>query len=217
MHKNKTEPAAHLSTEDVIDTESANATADANASEGTPASDPAAASTFAIPSEEELPEELTLGREQLLALKASIEALQAERDRFADSALRSQADFDNYRKRNANLRQESYDDGVRDAVATLIPVLDNLDRAAEAAGDSPSPLLDGVRLVAKQFADALVKLNVVEIEAAGCSFDPAKHHAVAQGDCDDGQEAGVVQEVFLKGYAHKDRVLRASMVKVSQA
>lgn len=168
------------------------------------------------PEEQEIPESVTLTREQALELRKQIETLQAERDDYLNTAQRVQADFDNYRKRNAKIREDAHEEGVREAVKLFLPVLDNLDRACAALEGDTTPLSEGVRLVLKQFGDALQKIGVNEIEALNCPFDPERHDAVAQAPCENGEDPGSIQEVFLKGYTHNDRVLRASMVKVAQ-
>jgi len=156
-----------------------------------------------------------LTQEQFDELKARIDALSAERDEMKTLAQRVQADFDNYRRRNSNVRADSLDEGVRNAVLTLLPAYDSLERALSAAKEDSSPLAEGLRLVYRQFSDALAKLGLVPIEAVGKPFDPAYHDAIMQCEVE-GAEPGTVVEEFQKGYMHKDRVLRHSMVKVSQ-
>lgn len=156
-----------------------------------------------------------LTQQQFDELKARIEAISAERDEMKNLAQRVQADFDNYRRRNSNLRADSLDEGVRNAVSAILPAYDSLERALEAAREDSSPLAEGLRLVHRQFADAFSKLGVTAIEAVGKPFDPVYHNAIMQESVE-GVEPGTVVEEFQKGYMLKDKVLRYSMVKVNQ-
>lgn len=162
--------------------------------------------------------DVTLSAEQFAELKEGVASLQGERDTYFDRLQRLQAEFDNYRKRNASLRQDSFDEGQREAVLALLPVLDNLERAvASAEADDPdSPLLEGVRLVYRQFVEALQKMGVEEIQCQGMPFDPELHNAIAQEACQNDQTENTVTEVFQKGYKQGDRVIRHPMVKVAQ-
>lgn len=164
------------------------------------------------------PEEYVLTAEQMNELKSSIENLQKERDEYLTTAQRLQAEFDNFRKRNGTLRIDSIREGTINAVSQMLPVLDNLERALSSAQSSgeKGALLEGVEMIFRQFNDVLTQLDVKEIEALGVPFDPQKHHAVAQEEANEEQEAGTVLEVFQKGYSLADTVIRPSMVKVAQ-
>ena len=93
--------------------------------------------------------------------------------------------------------------------------MDNLERAVAAAEDSgeSGSVLDGVKMVKKQFEDALKSIGVEPIEAVGEQFDPEKHNAVMTADSD--EDENTVLEEFQKGYIYRDKVVRHSMVKVS--
>lgn len=160
-------------------------------------------------------ETFVLTKEQFDELKTRIEAITAERDEMKTLAQRVQADFDNFRRRNNSVRADSLDEGVRNAISTLLPAYDSLERALAAAKEDSSPLAEGLRLVHRQFTDTFAKLGVTPIEAVGQPFDPAFHEAVMQCAVE-GAESGAVVEEFQKGYMHKDKVLRHSMVKVNQ-
>ena len=99
----------------------------------------------------------------------------------------------------------------------ILPVLDNLERAlqVEVNEESAKAIKTGVEMVEKQLREVLEKLGVEEIEALGKEFDPNLHNAVMQEEAEEGQESGIVKEVLMKGYKTKDRVLRHSMVKVT--
>lgn len=169
----------------------------------------------------ELPQEgVTLSAEQLAELRESIAQMQGERDEYLSRLQRLQAEFDNYRKRNAGLRAESLAEGERETVSSFLPILDNLERAIDAANaegrEEDNALLEGVSLIYRQFVDALQKLGIEEIEAQNQPFDPNLHNAVTQGECGEEHPENTVMEVYQKGYKQGDRVLRHSMVKVSQ-
>ena len=134
---------------------------------------------------------------------------------LSDKLIRNAAEFDNYKKRTAREKEDFYKSAVCETVAPLLPVLDNLERAVAAAEDSgeSGSVLDGVKMVKKQFEDALKSIGVEPIEAVGEQFDPEKHNAVMTADSDEGENT--VLEEFQKGYIYRDKVVRHSMVKVS--
>ncbi len=159
-------------------------------------------------------ENVTLTTEEFNQVKAHIETLQKEKDEAIGLAQRLQADFDNYRKRNATLRADSYDDGVRECIKELIPTLDNFDRALENAIGVEPKFLEGIQLVQRTLLDALHKVGLQEIPAEG-QFDPNLHNAVMQEEAQ-GRKSGEILEVFQKGYEVKGKILRHTMVKVAQ-
>lgn len=134
---------------------------------------------------------------------------------LSDKLIRNAAEFDNYKKRTAREKEDFYKSAVCETVASLLPVLDNLERAVAAAEDSgeSGSVLDGVKMVKKQFEDALKSIGVEPIEAVGEQFDPEKHNAVMTADSD--EDENTVLEEFQKGYIYRDKVVRHSMVKVS--
>lgn len=153
------------------------------------------------------------GAADAAALAKELEETKAQRDEYLDLAQRKQAEFANYRRRTEGVRQEAYDDGRRDAVGMLLPVVDNLERALEAAGEEDSPLKSGVDMVLRQTREALAKMGVSEINPLGEPFDAQLHNAVMQGTAEEG-EPGTVCQVLQKGYQLGERVIRHAMVKV---
>lgn len=147
------------------------------------------------------------------SLTAELEKARAQCDEYLDLAQRKQAEFANYRRRTEGVRQEAYDDGRRDAIEKLLPVVDNLERALSAAGAEESALRDGVDMVLRQTRDALAKMGVEEIDPLGQPFDAELHNAVMQGTAEEG-EPGTVCQVLQKGYRLGGRVIRHAMVKV---
>ena len=148
----------------------------------------------------------------ILTLQADLAQAQAQRDEYLGMAQRVQADFENFRRRNAGVRAEAYEDGAASFIKTILPVCDNLDRALTVASGDEA-LINGVRLVQKQLTEALEKRGVRVIDRLGQAFDPKLEDAVIQGSPDEG-EPGTVAKVMQKGYQLGDSVLRHAMVKV---
>ena len=154
-------------------------------------------------------------------VKADVEALEialaeanCKVDEYLSLAQHVQADFENYRKRNQNARGEAFEDGARSIILMLLPVLDNMERAMEAARCSDdNALKEGVEMVARQLKEMLEKRGVKPIHRLGEKFNPSVENAILNGTSEDG-EAGTVCEVLQKGYSMGDTVLRHAMVKV---
>jgi molecular chaperone GrpE len=147
------------------------------------------------------------------APEVDVASLQAERDELFDRLQRLAAEFDNYRKRsareNAALSQRATERLVKD----LIPILDDLGRALEAASEhEEAKLEEGVALTHRALADLLQKEGLAEIETNG-KFDPHVHEALLSQPSD--EEEGSVIEVVQKGYKLGDRVLRPARVVVA--
>jgi len=140
-------------------------------------------------------------------------AAERERDEYLDSLQRLKAEFDNYRKRVARDQQELVARAAERLVKELVPVLDDLERALEAAAQhEEAQLEDGVRLVHRQLADALAKEGLAEIETDG-RFDPHTQEALLSQPSE--AEEGTVIQVLQKGYLLGDRVLRPARVVIS--
>ncbi len=150
-------------------------------------------------------------------LKKRIDAIKQEKDDMVAMAQRVQADFDNYRKRNATVRTDGVQDGVRGVLEALLPVLDNFDLSVAASKEAgmDEKWLSGFEMVHRQLLEALQKQGLDPIPAEkGQDFDPNMHEAVM---CEqvDGMEQGKVLETLKKGYRVNERLIRASMVKIS--
>ena len=144
--------------------------------------------------------------------KDELQAAKDQAEEYLNLAQRVQADFENYRRRTKATRAEAYEDGARDFIKQLLPVVDNLERAIaqESADES---LMTGVKLVYKQLTEALEKRGVQVSDRPGEKFDPNLENAVLQGAPDEG-EPGTVCAVLQKGYKMGDQVIRHAMVKV---
>jgi molecular chaperone GrpE len=144
-----------------------------------------------------------------------IGALQAERDELFDRLQRLAAEFDNFRKRSAREAAATIERANERLVKELLPVLDDLGRALEAAAEhEEAKLEEGVRLVHRSLADLLEKEGLAEIETDG-NFDPHVHEALLSQPSD--AEEGTVIEVVQKGYKLGDKVLRPARVVVAAA
>ena len=144
----------------------------------------------------------------------TIESLQKEKEETVALLQRNQADFDNYRRRNATVRTDSLEEGRRECIKSLLPVLDNFDRAMENDSAEDSSWREGVKLVHRQLLETLQKMGMSEIDTSG-KFDPNIHEAVMQ-EAVEGMESGAIIAVFQKGYRVGDRIIRHSMVKVAE-
>jgi len=166
-----------------------------------------------IPQEQEAAQATETQEVDVAALQEELEKTKAQCDEYLDLAQRKQAEFANYRRRTEGVRQEAFDDGRRDAVGKLLPIIDNLERALAAAGEGEEGLKAGVEMVLRQTKETFAKMGVEEIDPLGQPFDAELHNAVMQGSEDEG-EPGTVCMVLQKGYKLGNRVIRHAMVKV---
>lgn len=148
----------------------------------------------------------------VIALQEALSKAQAQSEEYLSMAQRVQADFENFRRRNNSVRAESFEDGARDFIKNILPVIDNLERAL-AAESHDEALHEGVSMVYRQLMDVMEKRGVTAIDRTGEKFDPNLENAVMQGDASEG-EPGTVCAVLMKGYKLGDHVLRHAMVKV---
>jgi molecular chaperone GrpE len=139
----------------------------------------------------------------------------AQRDEYLALAQRTQADFENYRKRVARESAAALQRGVAKLCKELLPALDNLDRALDAAAQD-DPLLDGVRLVRAELSAGLGRVGIESFGAVGDTFDPALHEAVATApQPPEGADSGSVVEVYQPGYRLGASVIRPARVLVA--
>ena len=133
-------------------------------------------------------------------------------DTLFNQFVRLQADFDNYKKRNASLATSMYNDGVNDAIVAILPTIDSIDMAIAAQKDEDNK--KGIELVKKAFMEILKKFNVEEIKALGEEFNPQLHEAVMSQD--DPENEGKIINVLRAGYKRGDKVLRHTMCVVGK-
>ena len=142
--------------------------------------------------------------------------LESTRDRY----LRTAADFDNFRKRSRRDVEDAEKRGREGLLRDLLPVFDNLERAAASATSTQAPeaqaIADGVRMVLKQFSDTLERSGIKRVVTVGQPFDPNQHEAIQQLETADQPPGTVVAEVQA-GYLLNDRLVRAAMVVVAKA
>jgi molecular chaperone GrpE len=147
-----------------------------------------------------------------------LRARAAERDEYLALAQRTQADFENYRKRMAKEAAAAQDRGVKRVVSELLPALDNFERALAAAeaeeADEEHHLTKGIRLVQQELAAALTRVGIEAFSPQGETFDPNEHEAMAQQPVE-GAAPGTVVEVYQAGYKLNGAVVRPARVVVA--
>jgi molecular chaperone GrpE len=158
------------------------------------------------------------------AIEKDLDALLAEaekqRDEYLDLAKRAQADFENYRKRMAAEVQAATARGRAELIRDVVPVLDDLERAIQAAGldpegDSEDGLAHGVLLVFRSLRDTMGRNGIEAVDPQGEKFDPNAHEALSTVAAE-GVESGTVVEVLQKGYRLGDQLIRPARVVVSE-
>jgi len=155
------------------------------------------------------------GEESTSVQPSELEKLKSENAMYLDRLARLQAEFDNFRKRNIREQQEFRDYALTDFLKQLLPILDSLDLALKTEGVSPEDFRSGVGLIDRQFHDVLTRLGVEPIVAEGQPFDPSLHQAIQMVETTEVPDHQVIDEMQ-RGYRLRDRVLRASMVRVAQ-
>jgi|ERR1022692_301184 molecular chaperone GrpE len=145
---------------------------------------------------------------------AELLKMKVERDTLLDRLARTQAEFENARRRAGKEQQESRDYAVSDAIKSLLPVVDSLERALQVKSDG-SEFRGGVELIYKQLQAALAKLSVNAIVSKDEAFDPRYHEAIEMVETSEVPDHQVIEELQ-RGYKFKDRLLRPAMVKVAR-
>ncbi|HEX8690756.1 MAG TPA: nucleotide exchange factor GrpE [Solirubrobacterales bacterium] len=153
-------------------------------------------------------------------LDALLADTQRERDEYLDLARRTKADFENFRKRMTSEVQAAAARGKADVIREVVPVLDDLERAIEAAGldpegDSEDGLAHGVLLVFRSLREALARNGIEAVDPKGERFDPNLHEALST-QAADGAEAGTVVETMQKGYRLGEQLIRPARVVVAE-
>lgn len=143
-----------------------------------------------------------------------------QRDEYLDLAKRTKADFENFRRRMATEVQAAAARGKAELIREVVPVLDDLERAIEAAGldpegDSDDGLAHGVLLVFRSLRDSLTRNGIEAVDPRGERFDPTAHEALSTVAAD-GVESGTVVEVMQKGYRLGEQLIRPARVVVSE-
>jgi len=170
-----------------------------------------------VENEEKVQEESTSGVEELnnkeKELNEKLSKVKDELEDIKDRHTRLIAEFDNLKKRNAKEREGLYNSIMSDVISSFLPVIDNLEKAAEAESKDEE-YKKGIELVLKQFKDVLSANGVKEIEAVGQPFDPELHEAVSMIQ-DENLGEKIVASEYRKGYKIGNKVIRHSMVVVA--
>lgn len=142
--------------------------------------------------------------------------LQNELDQANDKYLRLSAEFQNYRKRVEKEKNDIYKYGSEKTMVEMLPIMDNFERALAAADqeNAESKVFDGIKLIKKSLDEFFERNGVMKIEALNQAFDPIKHHAVMTVESEEHGSEHVI-EVLQDGYLLHDKVIRPSMVKVT--
>ena len=149
---------------------------------------------------------------QIDELNKKIEESAAELAAANDKYLRLAAEYDNFRKRSAKEREGVYGDAYADALTSIIPIIDNLERAVGVT--DADGVLKGLEMTLKGAGEALTKMGVEAFGAEGDQFDPNIHNAVMMVD-DENHKEGEIVSVFQKGYKKGDKIIRYAMVTVA--
>lgn len=151
-------------------------------------------------------------KEEIEKLQKSLEAEKSSANDFKDRWMRNVAEFDNYKKRNAKLWQDAFDQGKSDVILKILPIGDNLDMGLSMGLDEKTT--EGLKLMRRKFDEVLSSLEVTEINPEGEPFDPNFSEAILQVEGEDGEQSQTVKQVFQKGYKCKDKIIRYAKVSV---
>ena len=147
---------------------------------------------------------------EIEALKAEIEALKGEAKEKDDKYLRLAAEYDNFRRRSREEKEATYTSAMADTVSELLPIIDNLERAA--SFDDGEKVKEGIKMIASTVTSTLTKLGVEAFGNPGDKFDPNLHNAVMHEE-DDTDRENEITDVFQKGYKKGNKIIRFAMVK----
>lgn len=153
----------------------------------------------------------------LTEIMLAVQQVSDERDRLQDQLLRTMADFQNFRKRQEDQRRQLEQFATERLVSSLLPVLDNFERALASvdAGAKPESIIEGLKAVDRQFRSVLEGQNVTRIPSVGEAFDPEFHEALATEDTDEYPENTIMGELE-PGYKMGDKVIRPARVRVAK-
>jgi len=153
--------------------------------------------------------------EKLQEILEKLQQKTNEAEDYFDRLQRIAAEFDNYKRRTIKEKETIYKDSVAEIISGFLPLLDNFDRALSSCdGEDLTGVIEGIKMIQKQFKDLLHKYGISEIEAVNHKFNPELHEAVIHVE-DGSFEEGIVIEELRKGYKCGDKVIRPSMVKVA--
>jgi molecular chaperone GrpE len=168
----------------------------------------------AVATSEDVSENVEQLSAEIDALKKRLEESESKTSEYKDSWLRSQAEFQNYRKRIDRDNEMMYASMKGDIVKKVLPVLDDLERALQNRSED-DPWANGIDLVVRKFQNILENEGVTRIEALGTEFNPNFHEAISHEPAD-GAQSGHVIGVVQNGYMIGERVIRPALVRVAQ-
>lgn len=146
------------------------------------------------------------------ALIKEVEDTKKSAEEFKDKWMRSVAEFDNYKKRNAKIWQDAFNEGISSVILKILVVGDTLDRALTLGLDEKTQA--GIAGIKRKFEETLKSLDIEEINPVGEAFDPNIAEAVMQVEKGEDDESDTVKQVFEKGYRLKDKIIRYAKVSV---
>ncbi|OPX87060.1 nucleotide exchange factor GrpE [Pelotomaculum sp. PtaB.Bin117] len=153
---------------------------------------------------------------ELSSLQLQLKEQKVLAEDYYNRLARVQADYDNFRRRTRQEKEDFYKYASEQLMVALLPVLDNFDRALAAEGESVESFKSGVQMIYRQLQDILETNGLKPVAAVGEQFDPARHEAVQQAETDEHPDNTVIEE-FLRGYCLKDKIIRPAMVKVAKS
>lgn len=151
-------------------------------------------------------------QEKVCELTKENEELKKQVEEYKDKWMRNVAEFDNYKKRNANQWSEAFNEGIASVIIKILPIGDNLDWALSLGLDEKSA--EGIKNLRRKFDETIQNLEIEEINPVGQVFDPQIAEAVMQVPAEEGEESDTVKQVFQKGYRKKDKIIRYATVSV---
>lgn len=160
----------------------------------------------------ETPKEKPKTKTQQLTIEN--EALKKQVEEFKDKWMRCVAEFDNYKKRNAKIYTDAFNEGRVEVLLKILPIGDTLDWALKMELDEKT--MDGLKAIKKKFVETLEAFGVEEIDPTGEPFDPNIAEAVMQAEREEGEESDIVKQVFQKGYKLNSKIIRYASVSVTK-
>ena len=151
--------------------------------------------------------------EELLKAENALKKAADEAAKNKDSCYRTAAEFENVKRRNEGVRKQAYDDGKKDAISGILAIGDSVDRALTMVTEEKT--LEGVKLIARSFKEALGALGVEQIDPLGENFDPETAEAIATVPAEENEEAGLIKTVYKKGYRMSGKMIRYAQVVVT--
>ena len=164
--------------------------------------------------DEEKPVEKTEKKKSGKKLQEELQAAIADAEENKRKWYAVTAEYENYRRRTQNQSAQRYNDGRNDVIASLFPIGDNLERALSACADENTK--QGLDMILKAYKKVLDGEGVEEINPIGQPFDATYSEAIMAMPAEDGEESGVVKQVYVKGYKKGEKVLRYAQVIVTQ-